>query len=140
MIKYSRCFAFAAMVILFSGCTSGVNAAGAGRNRSLTNIVNNMSGHINGHSITLYNEAVQLQRMGDRNAAIRDFRQSANLGNIKAMLQMGIIYASGHGVLINRTMAKYWISKAYNQAAAMHDYTDREIASHIWKRFQLWKY
>jgi len=52
-----------------------------------------MPGHINDHSIALYNKAVQLDRMGS--PAIRYFRKSANLGNIKAMLRMGIAYAIG---------------------------------------------
>ncbi len=97
-----------------------------------TNSINNLPGHINGHSITLYNEAVQLDKMGDTNAAIRDFRQSANLGNVKSMIRMGAAYAIGHGVLIDRTRAKYWINKAYKQATATYDDKDKQTASRIW--------
>lgn len=123
------------LLVAFTGCASVNSTAG-----NLTNDLNSMPGHINGHSITLYNEAVQLEKIGDIDAAIRDFRQSANLGNVKSMLTMGIAYASGHGVLINRTRAKYWVNKAYNKANATYDDVDKQAASRIWQKFQLWKY
>jgi len=93
-----------------------------------------------GHSRTLYNEAVRLDKMGDHDAAIRDFRESANLGNVKAMLRMGAAYAIGHDVLINKTRAAYWIKKAYNKAKKDGDDDSRKQASYIWDRFELWKY
>jgi len=137
MIISSRNSVFAVLIALaLSACS---NAQMDSRN-SLSNAINNMPGHIDGHSITLYNKAIQLDKMGNRDAAIRDFRKSADLGNIKAMLRMGTAYAIGYGVLIDRTRAKYWIGKAYSKADAAYDVGDKRIASRIWKRYHLWRY
>jgi len=130
----SRNSIFVVLIVLaLSACSNA-------QTDSFSHTTDSMSGHIDGHSITLYNEAVQLDRMGDQNAAIRDFRESANLGNIKAMLRMGIAYAIGHGVLIDRNRAKYWIGKAYNHADAAYDDENKQAASRIWKKFKLWQY
>jgi len=124
-----RSFAYIAAIVALSACSN-----------AQLNAINNMPGHINGHSITLYNEAVRLDKMGDCDAAIRDFRESANLGNIKSMLRMGAAYAIGHCVLTDKTLAKRWIRRAYNRARETGDDQDRQSASYIYNRFQLWKY
>ncbi len=125
---------FAVVIALALSACSNVQV------NSLSYAADNMHGHIDGHSITLYNAGEVYVKHKDYKTALNYFLRSAELGNSRAMIAAGVIYATGEGVLINRTKAKYWINMAYNRANAAGDAVVLNTASRIWKRFRLWKY
>lgn len=50
----------------------------------------------------------------DYAAAILDFIQSAELGNVGAMYTLGICYRNGYGTQIDIEKARFWLKKAFN--------------------------
>ncbi len=74
---------------------------------SFSHTTDSMYGHINGHSITLYNAGEVYVKHKDYKTALAHFLKSAELGNSWAMIAAGVMYATGEGTLINRTEARY---------------------------------
>jgi len=62
------------------------------------------------------------------------YKESAKQGVPMAQNNLGISYASGIGVEIDMSKAKYWIGKA------KEDDKTRELAEENWATFELWKY
>ncbi len=107
---------------------------------SFTHTINSLPGHINGHSITLYNAGVVYAKHKDYQKALGYFLKSAKLGYDRAMVAAGLMYATGDGALMDKTDAAFWIKKAYQTASANYDDDVRDMALAAWKRYRLWKW
>ncbi len=59
-------------------------------------------------------------------------------GNAKSQYFLGLMYASGKGVLKDLSKAKYWIKKAYENPDASASII--ELAEEGWNQLELWKY
>jgi len=68
----------------------------------------------------------------DYEKAMKWYKKSAQAGNAKAQLKIGMMYCQGHGVLISYKKAVPYIQKSYDAGC--------EIAQEVWEKYKLYEY